>query len=140
MKLSLLDQLANPLRADIPFGKFPKFKKLPLDTAQLNLWVNDLKVIFSWGLKNNCDNKVMSDKKIKTTIIPSINHDFWHFDFVELWNPKEMALFFACICRFGKRFELFQNFVSNFRFTKNNVIILIALKHEFLKFSWVSEL
>mmetsp|Transcript_30190 Transcript_30190/g.40133 ORF Transcript_30190/g.40133 Transcript_30190/m.40133 type:complete len:96 (-) Transcript_30190:261-548(-) len=25
----------------------------------------------------------------------------------EIWNPKEMALFTACICQFGKRFDLF---------------------------------
>lgn len=32
--------------------------------------------------------------------------------FTEIWNPKEVALFNACICRFEKNFSLFQNYVS----------------------------
>jgi hypothetical protein len=33
----------------------------------------------------------------------------------ELWAPKEAALFLACVCRFGKKFEQFQLYVSFFR-------------------------
>lgn len=32
---------------------------------------------------------------------------------VELWSPKEVALFEACICRFGKHFHKFANFVRD---------------------------
>ena len=32
--------------------------------------------------------------------------------FVELWAPKEVAVFEACICRFGKHFGRFKDFVS----------------------------
>ena len=31
---------------------------------------------------------------------------------LELWAPKEIALFEACISRFGKNFYQFSNFVS----------------------------
>jgi len=31
----------------------------------------------------------------------------------ELWAPKEIALFSTCICSFGKRFEVFTDYVSN---------------------------
>jgi hypothetical protein len=30
----------------------------------------------------------------------------------ELWSPKEMALFNACICRFEKEFDVFVHYVS----------------------------
>lgn len=30
----------------------------------------------------------------------------------ETWSPKEMALFMACICQFGKRFDQFVPLVS----------------------------
>lgn len=33
-------------------------------------------------------------------------------DAVELWSPKEMALFNACICRFEKEFDVFVHYVS----------------------------
>ena len=29
-----------------------------------------------------------------------------------MWAPKEIALFTTCICSFGKRFDLFTEFVS----------------------------
>ena len=30
----------------------------------------------------------------------------------EIWSPKEVALFLALICRYGKKFELMQPYVS----------------------------
>ena len=30
-----------------------------------------------------------------------------------MWAPKEIALFSTCICSFGKRFDLFTEFVSS---------------------------
>jgi len=32
----------------------------------------------------------------------------------EIWSPKEVALFLALICRYGKKFELMQPYVSIF--------------------------
>ena len=31
---------------------------------------------------------------------------------IEIWAPKEIAMFEACICKFGKRFALFEPYVS----------------------------
>jgi hypothetical protein len=37
--------------------------------------------------------------------------------FKELWSPKEIALFNACICRFEKEFEVFTHYVSDYSST-----------------------
>lgn len=30
----------------------------------------------------------------------------------EIWAPKEIALFETCICKFGKEFDLFTNYIK----------------------------
>jgi hypothetical protein len=43
---------------------------------------------------------------------PFGKHNFIYFQFfLELWSPKEMALFNACICRFEKEFDVFVFYV-----------------------------
>ena len=42
-------------------------------------------------------------------------HKFNFFVYVEIWSPKEIALFLALICRYGKKFEMMQPYVSTIR-------------------------
>lgn len=34
---------------------------------------------------------------------------------IEIWSPKEIALFMHCMCRFEKEFDVFTNYVSDLR-------------------------
>ena len=31
----------------------------------------------------------------------------------EIWSPKEVALFLSLVCRYGKKFELFQPYIRS---------------------------
>ena len=46
-----------------------------------------------------------------------------------MWAPKEMALFSACICRLGKRFDLFTNFVSHKSYLKSTLTSFFSTIH-----------
>ena len=70
MKLSQLDYLANPLRTDHPFGKHPL-------TIYIECYVLPVSLLAE------------SPLQLANVSMACI---------LEIWSPKEMALFSACIC------------------------------------------
>ena len=113
LKLSHLDYLTNPLRADHPFGKSP-FPPSPSKTFAPGIITPQSKI------NQSVVEPVARYSEVKPAITPA-EAIFCAFEAgmltllslnVELWSMKEMAIFNACICQFGKRFDLFVPMVS----------------------------
>ena len=83
MKLSQLDYLANPLRTDHPFGKdLLTITPLPLP----------LPTTLSSCIGLSCARA----RRPLLSFEPNTDSLFSYI--LEIWSPKEMALFHACIC------------------------------------------
>jgi hypothetical protein len=86
---------------------------------------------------NEEDSDVKNDNKFKFTSLDLLMNPLRsHFPF-EKWSPYEIALFQACICKYGKDFELFKEIIKTKSIGEIQEFFLIWEKSKYYS-AWVT--